>query len=52
LFRQAAPLSVVVDVDGLFPLGDRQFVFGGGEPAVIHAPAVGIRVAGGAEWTF
>jgi hypothetical protein len=43
-------LSVLLDFDAVFPLGDRQFVFTGSDPALLHRPAMGARITCGAEF--
>jgi len=52
LMRYSERVSLLLDVDALFPLGERQFVFAGSDPAVVYAPSVGFRLTLGAQWSF
>jgi hypothetical protein len=52
LLRQSKMLSWVLDLDAVFPLGQRQFVLSGSAPALIYEPAMGFRSAFGAELSF
>jgi hypothetical protein len=51
-WNYSSTLSLMIGADALVPLGQRQFVFAGSEPAVVHAPVAGARLAFGAEWTL
>jgi hypothetical protein len=50
--RQSEQLRLVLDVDAVFPLGERQFVFAGADPAVVYVPGAGFRLSCGAEWSL
>jgi hypothetical protein len=52
LVRSSERLSLVFDVDALLPVGERQFVLSGSDPAVIHTPSAGFRLTCGAEWSL
>jgi hypothetical protein len=45
-------LAVMVEVDALVPVGDRQVVLAGGAPAEIYEPSWGFRLGFGAEWSL
>jgi hypothetical protein len=51
LVRSSERLSLLLDVDALLPLGDRQFVLAGSDPAVVQEPSAGFRLTCGAEWS-
>ncbi len=52
LIRTSTELSLLLDVDALLPLGERQFVLAGSDPALVHEPSAGFRLSCGAEWSL
>lgn len=50
--RLSRRLALLLDGDAVLPLGDRRFVLGGGDPAVIFEPGAGFRLTCGAEWSL
>jgi hypothetical protein len=52
LLRVSGTLSLLLDADAVLPLGDRQFVLAGSDPALVHPPSPGLRLTFGAEWSL
>ncbi len=52
VLRSSGRLSWLLDIDGVLPLGERQFVLTGRDPAVIYAPSAGVRLSFGAQWSL
>ncbi|HVJ15427.1 MAG TPA: hypothetical protein VM686_08300 [Polyangiaceae bacterium] len=50
--RPSTELTLVLAADFLVPLGDRQFVFDGSDPAAIYSPGMGFQLTCGAEWSL
>jgi hypothetical protein len=50
--RQSEGVSWLLDADAVLPLGERNFVFAGSAPALIHTPGAGFRLTIGAEWSL